>query len=170
MSSPTKGDSSPSRKSPSLGQKSPDSKPMSPATKARLAGASPTRSPKSGAFGGKDASGRPQIHIGQPFTEGQAMTYMQVALKEFEDEISEMISRNPENFPEYSDPLNYKPIEQSIEEWAGVPEVAVTNLMHIQHHHSCVVRYLSQLNEDETTAQLRHSMEERIDVSNIFLI
>jgi len=42
-----------------------------------------------------------------------------------------MISRNPENFPEYSDPLNYKPIEQSIEDWAEVPEVAVTNLMHI---------------------------------------
>ena len=81
-----------------------------------------------------------------------------------------MISRNPENFPEYSDPLNYNPIEQSIEEWAGVPEVAVTNFMHIQHHHSCVVRYLAQLNEDETTAQLRHGMEERIDVSNIFLI
>ena len=135
---------------------------MSPNTAARLAlaGKKEQKSPTK-KTGGLDETGRPIIQTGQALTEGQAMTYFNIAMKEFEDKIGELMARTPESYPEYNDPLNYNKIPQSVAEWNEAPPVVVENFLHMQHHHETVVNYMKTLADDETTSELRRHHEER---------
>jgi len=63
------------------------------------------------------------------------MTYFNIAMKEFEDQMTELMNRTPKNYPDYADPLKYNPMQNTVEEWNEVPEIAAQNFLHMQHHH-----------------------------------
>ena len=95
---------------------------------------------------------------------------MQQALDKFDDTIGDIIDRTPENFPEYKDALHYVPAKLKPSDWHDVPIIAAETFLHLQHHHVTLVDYLCRLNETETTFQLRHDLELRMDVSAFFVL
>ena len=73
--------------------------------------------------------------------------------------MDELIDREPENFPEYKNALEFKPTKFAAEEWTDVPETVVEFIVHLQHHHSTVVNHLAHSHQLETTEDLRNTLE-----------
>lgn len=94
------------------------------------------------------------------------MQNMQQALDKFDDSIGDIMDRTPDNYPEYKDALHYNAPQLKPSDWHDVPIIAAETFLHLQHHHKTLVDYLCRLNETETTFQLRHDLELRMDVSN----
>ena len=121
--------------------------------------ASPNRTGMSG--GSKVVGGPPKV-----MTEGQALTNMNDAYEDFENQITDIVKRSPDNYPEYADPLSYKAPEYETTDWNEVPIIAAEFILHIQHHHNTVVDYLCNQNKLETTGDLRSGVENRMDIAD----
>jgi hypothetical protein len=99
-------------------------------------------------------------------TEGQALTNMNDAYEEFDNQITDIVKRSPDNYPEYADPLSYKAPEYETTDWNEVPIIAAEFILHIQHHHNTVVDYLCNQNKLETTGDLRSGVENRMEIAD----
>jgi hypothetical protein len=45
--------------------------------------------------------------------------------------MDDLIERDPENFPEYKNALEFKPTKFAAEEWTDVPETVVEFVVHL---------------------------------------